>query len=363
MTVKYRNLLLAIAFWLSAIFWQLFGAGRSLIIEGRPTFDTTSLTPVLLIAIASALFLSSWPRQQLPLAYSTNSRLENFIDVWGSRCVLVGCRAILAVFVFRPNRFAHFAREDGLIESLSAGLPFVSGAILLYLSIFRSRTYSQSLAERLFLVGCTAIFFLIGLEEVSWFQRDLGIETPEFFERNLQGELNFHNFATNFFENLYYGAAFASFVLAPYLYACSTWLRRRLSAKLVPGLAPFVAVAISCSYNYDMWIGIPMQIALWLAALIVLDQARQANTEKRSFVLWASVTLMAISQLVYLVRGEMFVRLKDITEYREYLVAVGIFLYAIELLVRRRMDNAIVDRRTDHTAERPFSTNARPPVS
>jgi hypothetical protein len=118
----------------------------------------------------------------------------------------------------------------------------------------RARVQRYVNLNRPLLFTAGVVSFVIGLEEVSWFQRQLAIETPEVFASNLQGELNIHNFATDLVENIYYSAAFFSFVLIPFLSTRTSWFERLGLSAFVPGLAPFVVVAIACSYNYNMWV-------------------------------------------------------------------------------------------------------------
>jgi hypothetical protein len=85
-----------------------------------------------------------------------------------------------------------YAREDGLIESLSALILFLGGAVCFYRVVTLRKVRS-----RLFL-ACTAmlgfLFFFGAGEEISWGQRIFNIETPEFFQtHNLQQETNLHN--------------------------------------------------------------------------------------------------------------------------------------------------------------------------
>lgn len=87
--------------------------------------------------------------------------------------------------------------EDGLIEYLS-GLFFFMAAIM---SFYHFVTVKPVEDKFLFRTGKNYLVLLLGLfflfcagEEISWGQRILGIETPEFMEQeNAQKEFNFHN--------------------------------------------------------------------------------------------------------------------------------------------------------------------------
>ena len=59
---------------------------------------------------------------------------------------------------------------------------------------FKNKNYSK-LTHSLLFLGALALF-IVGMEEVSYFQRVIQFETPESFVGNMQGEFNLHNFNT-----------------------------------------------------------------------------------------------------------------------------------------------------------------------
>jgi hypothetical protein len=77
------------------------------------------------------------------------------------------------------------------------------------------------------------LFLLFAMEEVSWFQRRLGLETPALVARhNLQGELNLHNLWSSQLTNLVYLGWFGAFFLvAPVLQWAPS--RGALAARLL----------------------------------------------------------------------------------------------------------------------------------
>lgn len=87
--------------------------------------------------------------------------------------------------------------EDGIIEYLSS-LFFFLAAIMSFYHFF---TVKSGKSKYLLNTGRNYLILLLGLfflfcagEEISWGQRILGMETPEFMEReNAQKEFNFHN--------------------------------------------------------------------------------------------------------------------------------------------------------------------------
>ena len=100
--------------------------------------------------------------------------------------------SIAFLFYTDKPRFDLFVREDGLVEWITvAGL--LAGGIVCF-----SR-FKKFFAERsrwfLFVTFCLGVFLLFSAgEEISWGQRILGIESPEYFQKNnTQHETNLHN--------------------------------------------------------------------------------------------------------------------------------------------------------------------------
>lgn len=92
-----------------------------------------------------------------------------------------------------PNLYRVYGwKEDSIVEYLTAIFYFLSCLISYIISVrfYKNKLKLYSLPY-VILAGC---FFFIGMEEISWGQRLLGIKTPEFFTKyNYQGEMNLHN--------------------------------------------------------------------------------------------------------------------------------------------------------------------------
>ena len=115
------------------------------------------------------------------------------------------------------------------------------------------------------------LFFTIAMEEVSWFQRILKIETPEFLKTNEQNEINFHNLYSDISENVYYFGSFVFLIVFPFLnFLFPKCLFSKHLKPIIP--KPFVAiiVAVGYSYNFDMWNSIITQITFF-SCLIILS--------------------------------------------------------------------------------------------
>ena len=99
------------------------------------------------------------------------------------------------------NALDHFYHEDGFFEYLSAIL-WVCGSVFMFLAasklIGRKRRFVVA-SPGYRLVGWSYVaigsaFLFIGMEEISWGQRLLGLEVPAYWRSiNRQSELNLHN--------------------------------------------------------------------------------------------------------------------------------------------------------------------------
>lgn len=179
------------------------------------------------------------------------------------------------------------------------------------------------------LASLALVFALIGLEEVSWFQRITGVDTPAAFEDRGQPELNLHNSYTDVFENLYYVAAFVFIVLIPYLFA-----GRRLLApfaglsSVVPGRQVFYGAAVASAITYEMWEIIPIQLLFYLTIIALLTDPAPPGARSQSLLV---VLVMIGVQGAFLAWGDEMARTWDDTELRELLIPFGFLVYGIGL--------------------------------
>lgn len=129
--------------------------------------------------------------------------------------------------------------EDGVFETLSA-ITFGVSALLMLKSAQSLKTIQAKLSEAnrrlafLFYLLLAFIFFFVAMEEISWGQRIIGWETPDYLsDMNEQKETSIHNiyFLDGLFDFLYLVPAF---LIIPVV--LSAWLRVRnrqtLSSRL-----------------------------------------------------------------------------------------------------------------------------------
>jgi hypothetical protein len=125
-----------------------------------------------------------------------------------------------ATFKLMPRLYMFLTREDSVVEWATA-VVYVLAAGFAVSSVLHFRRNREWLYVLLYGV-LGAGMFLIAMEEISWGQRQLGIETPHpLADINWKGELNFHNISGFPLHEVYiavgfYGA-FSRLIAAPLL--------------------------------------------------------------------------------------------------------------------------------------------------
>jgi len=246
---------------------------------------------------------------------------------------------VLTLLRFEPSLFSHLGHEGVLVEPLSALALFAGSAVLCWLIVkVGRRTFPNKLLVLAGLGCLSLLFFVIAMEEVSWFQRVVGFETPDSFASNLQGEFNFHNFATKVFENFYYVGAFVCLVIIPFVTLTTQLFDRARWFNRLRGLEVFIASpttlcvsALLTAYNYHYWNAFSTQIPFFLA-LFILISLWLLSGERRVRQSYAAFAIaLVLTQVAFFAWGHTMPRLWDATEYKEFLIAFGFFLYALDI--------------------------------
>jgi hypothetical protein len=130
--------------------------------------------------------------------------------------------------------------EDGVVESLSV-VALVTAAVVCFARIVRLRGVRTRWF--LFCTGILGALFVFGAgEEISWGQRILGVESPEFFKaNNAQQETNLHNLVVGEVKinRLVFGKILAVVIVTyvlilPVLYRRLEAVRRFVDAWAIP---------------------------------------------------------------------------------------------------------------------------------
>ncbi|RZA33106.1 MAG: hypothetical protein EOP92_22610 [Lysobacteraceae bacterium] len=95
-----------------------------------------------------------------------------------------------------PSRLDRLLVEDGIVEWMQFLCFSALAGLLGFAFTERLKRSDRGVLELLALGGLSLLCALAALEEISWFQRILDVQSSEFFrQNNRQGETNIHNLA------------------------------------------------------------------------------------------------------------------------------------------------------------------------
>ncbi len=186
------------AVWLASAIWLVPT------LEDYATVQKTNVVRIGVYFLAALTFVTAFAYRQIGrrlelLADAARSRFHGVIEysahpsrlelalIWSIAAALIA----LTTLVFWDEAVAvRLAEEDGIIENATSVFYLIaSAANLTLLMRFCGRTLL-----RLNLGLLALLFFVVGMEEISWGQRILNIETPAALrDINVQGELTLHN--------------------------------------------------------------------------------------------------------------------------------------------------------------------------
>lgn len=306
---------------------------RTLFEEWEPVFSAPYLLRTAGLAVSSFLIMLGARLlvvNKLPAAPPPPLSDPRSIRLATGASLLVAAAAALLLLA-DPVLLSDLVREDKLVEWASALFAMVAAGFMAAASWRRWRhrgAVPVSWLTLVVLVGLGGTFLLLGLEEVSWFQRVLDVESPDaFINRNAQQELNLHNFATVATGNAFYGGSFVFCVGIPFLLV-DRMLPARLAflAPAMPSLAVLYCSAVAGAIVYFMWNVILIQLTFWLAlaAMLLAGPTGHAGGLGR-YVAGAMVIVAAI----FLIDGESMVRTWDDTEVRELVIPFNLFVYSL----------------------------------
>jgi hypothetical protein len=325
--------------------WRWFQ--RGLLTERPPMLDVPHELRALVIAVAAWLGLHGC----IGMFSHDGNKLSFSPSQWplhpAGRAAAAGipllAGALLTVVMgFDSRLFYQWVMEDGPVETLSALLALAAGCVLARVWWLERLPPAVSHPLRsICLLGFAAACVLLAGEEVSWFQRQAGYETPAAFSGNIQGEFNLHNFVTNPMENAYYLTAFAVAVFGAFLReACNIGRAWPWLADILPGRLVAYAGALGVGFNYEMWNAIPTQLTFFSTLAILLWFARHGRGAPGGTWLPLAVLLVLLAgQLISLALGHTMVRSWDGTEVKEFFIPLSFLLYALELRSRQNRES------------------------
>lgn len=266
--------------------------------------------------------------------------------------VFTGTIFLLFIGQSWPAQVIGIVQEDKLIENLSALLLLTNSVAFILISyyLFRKDTKLRSLLA--LLVG--VVFFFLAMEEISWFQRILEIDSPQFLlEHNQQQELNIHNLNSRLMNSLYYVAGFILLVIIPYFRENIINALRRLNfnglVPLLPAKWLYLPFALASGFYLPYQILpkpyflLPKELlAVGIITIILLvHSAWNAYNLQKNIVLVLSLVAIMIITATSLMSlfGEYIYRFNynGFQEYREFIIALGCAVWGIDVSMRLKL--------------------------
>jgi len=251
--------------------------------------------------------------------------------------------ATLLITQLRPERAVQLVIEDQYFENKQT--LFLFAATLIVFAIAISHLIRKSYLTFAAGLIISLVFFVIGMEEISWMQRILEVETNEYFlERNIQGETNFHNMSTHLTQNIFYLGGFFLMIFIPFNHEriANVLANSRLNflAPWIPSSWFFIPFSVMSGIVWPTgYSHVTIAIGLVATALILLVSSVRYFELKKYFKLAQT----QISLVIFLALSFAFTFENKIsplksgadTEYMETFLCIGILAYAIDLIFRK----------------------------
>lgn len=251
---------------------------------------------------------------------------------WGIKISVIFSFLFLFILIIDPKAFNILSNEDHIIEWGSAFLLFGTSIVFLTIWLKKSNNFFTIKWYKWISLFLSLMFFIVMMEEVSWFQRVIDFETPEAFNKNLQQEANFHNFNTNYSENLYYIGSFFFLVILPYFKILfSNIIKNKYVNLYIPRPHVILISSIACAYNFDRWDAFITQFNFFSCLLILISLIGLNISKKEKKVLVLMIAIIIIHQIVFLINGTNYLSPYDVKEYKEFLIPLCYFIYSIDI--------------------------------
>ena len=304
--------------------------------EWPPELSLLFILRGLGLAVSSYLLLKGARAIVIANTHKSESRYLHLIRPSFQTGAIIGMLLSLTfalLVIISPKLLSWLVQEDGIVEWGSALFAFLAGLCVL-IGAWRCYAKEQKL-NALILTILAGIIVLLGLEEVSWFQRVLDLPTPDFFEVNRQREINFHNFATVGTANAYFLAACIFSVVMPHLFNDRVLPDRfAFLSILIPPRLVMYSAAFAAAITYKMWNVIPIQLTFWLSLMALwTDTPSSSGCEKIGKI---SAVVLILTLSAFLIFGANMGRSMD-AEVREMIIPFGFFVYGLVILQRTRV--------------------------
>lgn len=240
----------------------------------------------------------------------------------------------LGLFLFFPEIYDAFSREDHVIENATAIALLFSGVFLIKAGVKKTETVKK-FSPLLLIVG---VLFIIGAgEEISWGQRIFNWQTPEALAAiNDQNETNLHNINKKFFDRLVDRVTIAFVFIAGTLL-----LLNKKAFKGIPYPDGHVILAFALTPFYhqynEMVSDFYLLLLIPLLAFLVYGWKKNRGVFQATLLTFAYLIIMSYSHYTF---NEQFAEHNNsANEYREYLFAFACMFYAYQILRYKSLSN------------------------
>lgn len=246
------------------------------------------------------------------------------------------------LFLIDPLLADKLGREDFVIEYATAAFSVLASFILLGIAVFFA--FKKDTVAAIIAFALSLGFFVIGMEEISWMQRILNIDTPEYFlQSNIQKEINFHNLNTALTMVLFFFVIFLVFVIIPFFdnHVIKLLKRLKLSAAkiFIPSKWLALPILMSLAFASSSYSTKLHHIIMVIFTVLIISNylfIPLKEFEKIRLPLYVSLLVFAFSALSLGLQdpAALGIRSWAISEYREFLACFTIFLYSVDLSLK-----------------------------
>lgn len=260
-----------------------------------------------------------------------------FLKIATTALMFAFVSALIVLVFVEPDLVLKLSKEDGVVENLSASFLFLSS--LLSLIIGSKFLKKKDIKPTLIFMAMGALFFVMGMEEISWLQRIADIKPGDLFiKHNMQSETNLHNFNTLLFNDIYYFAGFLLFVVGTFYRKNIKKLLKKFKLKdfiiLLPShwlLLPFsLMVGLTTPLVYVRI----ASLAIYVLTLLVLLSEIAINYRAKGVAKYMNVlaiVLIIITVFISNANTVAHTHHNCFQEYRELVIALGIMAYVTDI--------------------------------
>jgi hypothetical protein len=285
----------------------------------------TGITAALsLLAVAAIAGAAREGRQETPVGGG------GLAFAWA---VLAASVLLTALLIANPRAYRDVVAEDSLVEWLGTAALFVGSALCgLWLQRLLKSARPGNWIHLVAAAGFAALFFVMGMEEISWGQRIIGFATPESIAaENWQGEFNLHNMQTDVAEFALFTGTGLFLVIVPLVRErLHHWRLLAPFAPLMPDRSVALISAPMLAFDYARWNLLPIQAVLvgGLAACLLFASTGARARRRREAIAFAAVsTFIFVGQAIHLLLGDTMIEIHDPSEFRETILSLGIAWY------------------------------------